>query len=103
MLLVNMAEFDYLGRSSADDEIDFWSIPVPASAFFPSEESKAELLDDLFSDYLNIGNQREKFCQIMPHKVEFANRQYSEALDKIEKQVKKLLGNRVTYKTTKGS
>jgi hypothetical protein len=98
MLLIKESDFDYAGRSSADDEIDFWTIPDPASVFFAGDETKAELMDELFSDYLNIGNQRAKLEEATGN-AHFSLNKYKQALDTIEKKIAKLLGSRVYYKS----
>jgi len=105
-LIVDNPDWQGVRENIADEEIDFWEIPDPVSTFFPRafaasssnvENAEAEELELLAQDYRRVNHEATELCELIPANKAKYLEQLNVALDKIERAVKKLLGNRVKF------
>jgi len=98
-LVCDNPDWEAVKEGFGDEELTFWDIPDPVSHFFGLDADKDEPmeLNRLVDDYHRVNEQFQKLCELMPHKKEKYLTELTEAIETIERKVKKLLGNKVRF------
>ena len=89
----------------APETLDFWDVCQESMGgydFFTDQDdaTKADELDALIADKNRITRQASELATLLPKRAETNLAEYREALDEIERKVKKLMGKQVNYTKT---
>ena len=97
MLTIDNPDWQAVREGFGDETVDFWDLPNIVEHFYSvdADEPEAKELAALVEDYFRVNRQCRQMCELVPAAAAKYQSQCADAVNIIERNVKRLLGSRV--------